>query len=724
MGYQKAPPAPVAPLLQATGAGQAYSIPDLALPEAQEELFQRLSWVYGAVMAVATTVASADFSVKKIVGDKRKDIANHPLELRLLRPNPLDSRSELMVKTAAYHALTGNAYWFLNKRNETAEPVEIWAIPSHQIAPIPDGRMFIKGYTYEPGLGEPAQTLQPWQVVHFKRFHPLNWYVGLSPIESLAVVAQGDMQAQKYNTEFFGKNNGKVPGAIAFADNISDPAWDKLKTDIKEGWGGTQRSGAMLLRGVGQGGVQWVQMSLSQRDMEFLGARTFTKEEIYSIFAPGLASVLAVNATEANAKSGKATFIDMAVWPMLVAVAEKITNNLLPVYGDDLVAEFDDIRVVDRVLELQEQKTYGETHTVDEIRERYYEDNPLGDERGEMLPAQIGPATPLPGDEDEETLGDMPPMTPLTEPAPETMQPMQPLEESPQNEPEAEPDADEADAMQAEVKARKELAAWRRFAVKHGAAKALEFGCEHLQGDVAEVIRGRLAAATNAEEVKAAYSGPFLKAVPEAETEILRKLLPFLRRELGDIVDQLGDPPDLNRLSQFWPAEAAALRAMIEPVLEKVAQEGIAQIIKQGGAVDPAQAALNAAEAIGAQVDELARGVMQTSRQAVESKVGQVIAGSLTLSRLRDALQPFFSEARAGVISATEVTRATSWGKRLAVDLARQSGQHMEAVWHTKNDELVCDICGPLNEQVIPESDPQPPAHPWCRCGITYRWVR
>lgn len=516
LGYSKAPPKtpPPEPLLQATGAGQAWSIPDLSLADAQEELFQRLSWIYGAIMAVATVAASAQLNVLKLSGEKRKDIPNHELEMRLMRPNPLDSRTEIMVKTAAYYDLTGNAYWWLNRRNENAPPAEIWCLPTHQIEPIPDGRMFLKGYKYLPGLGEPERILQPWEIIHFKRFHPRNWFVGLSPIESLATVAMGDLKAQQYNTEFFGKNNAKVPGALVFADDVSDPAWDKLKRDVKDGWGGTQRSGAMMLRGAGKGGVQWVQMALSQTDMEFLGSRTFTKEEIYSIFAPGLASVLAVNATEANARSGKATFIEMAVWPMLVAIAEKVTNNLLPAYGPDLVAEFDDLRVTDRLLELQEQTAFGTVHTVDEIRERYYEDKPLGDERGVLLPAQIGPATPGPVDEEAAphaqpaealapmgTLGDMPPSIPPQEQgttAPEGTG--SGAAESPALA------ALDTEAVPAEGLAQKELAAWRRFAVRHGVAKAQEFGCEHVPQDVAERIRTGLSTATTIDEIKAVFA--------------------------------------------------------------------------------------------------------------------------------------------------------------------------------------------------------------------------
>jgi phage portal protein BeeE len=96
----------------------------------------------------------------------------------------------------------------------------------------------------------------------------------------------------------------------------------------------------MMMRAVGKGGVSWIQMGVSQKDMEFLQGRTFNKEEIFAALAPGLSSMLAVNATEANSKAGKATFNEMTIWPMHQAVAEKFTADILPAYGETLVGEF------------------------------------------------------------------------------------------------------------------------------------------------------------------------------------------------------------------------------------------------------------------------------------------------------------------------------------------------------------------------------------------------
>lgn len=386
LGFVKAPLTSAPPYLRAEVDAERRNLPDGGVAEGQMQLYQKLSWVSTAVSKVAEAVATTSFGVYEMAGEKKTAVENHLFEQLLRSPNPIMSRFEFLFATVVCYNLTGNFYWYLNKRSESAAPLEMFIVPPHRIAPIPDGQSFIKGYLYDNGPDRVA--LEPWQVVHGKRYNPLNPYVGLSSLESLTDVAVGDLAMQRWNRNLFARDNAKVPGALAFADPVDDATWAKMKEDINRQHGGVRRS-LMMLRNVGKGGVQWVNMAMSQRDMEFLAGRTFNKEEIYGVFAPGLASMLAVNATEANSLAGRRTFTELAVWPALVALAEKITNDLLPLYGSGLVGEFDDIRPTDRALQLQEQGAAEAVMTVDEVRARFYDLSPLGDERGNMLPAQV-----------------------------------------------------------------------------------------------------------------------------------------------------------------------------------------------------------------------------------------------------------------------------------------------------------------------------------------------
>lgn len=389
----KAAPAPAA-WQRVSAAQELWTTPDLTSAEAQGSLYTRLTWVQVAVEAVARIAAATPFEVRRRSGEGSRPIQNHPLELLLGQPNPKQSRFEFLEETFSWYRVTGNAYWFLNRSGPDAAPAELWCIPSHQIYPVPDGQQHIRGYIYDAGDGRKI-PLEPWEILHFKTWNPLSRYVGLSPLQALALDAEGDVAAQRYNMQFYSRDNAKMDVILGFADYIDDGAWKRLMAEWREQHGGQQQKRLAMLRGVGPGGVQAIPVGLSRQDMQYLEQRQFTKEEIFARFAPGLASALAINANEANAKVGAANLRELAVYPAHVAVAEKITNELLPVYGVRLVAQFEDVRHKDRQLELLEIAEYGRWHTIDEVRASKFGSDPLPNGEGaRILGAGAAPAQP------------------------------------------------------------------------------------------------------------------------------------------------------------------------------------------------------------------------------------------------------------------------------------------------------------------------------------------
>lgn len=504
-GYTKTRPVenPTGWLL-AEASGEKFNIPDGSLPANQADLMRRLSWVNIAVTTTARAAAVLPLNVLEMDGERNKDIPNHPFEQLLNMPNPLQSRYEFIEGTLSWRLLTGNCYWWLNRSSQEEEPAEMWIIPSNHIQPVPDENLYLKGYIYDSGQGGEF-ALDLWEVAHFKSFNPVNPFVGLSPIEALAIVAEGDLDMQTWNTELFGENNARLPGILAFADSIPDPDWEKIKRDTDVN---AKKRQLMLLRNVRAGGVNWIQATATQREMEFLSGRKSNRQEIFDGFGPGLYAMLSENATEANARTAKATFTEFTLWPLLTSIAEKIANDILPAYGENLKAEFDDPRIVDRAMELQEMTTYALTHTIDEIREKYYEDDKLekitkldGDKRGYMLPAQISPNTPIEESEEPE---------PMVQPG-QTLPGEQPVTDG-MEQPGEEMGEDESGQNEQPIEENPELAAemkrWERKALKAlkaGKSPAVEFVSEIIQPFLFARMETELAECTTAEEVKALF---------------------------------------------------------------------------------------------------------------------------------------------------------------------------------------------------------------------------
>jgi len=101
-----------------------------------------------------------------------------------------------------------------------------------------------------------------------------------------------------------------------------------------------------------------------------------------------------------------------------------------------------------------------------------------------------------------------------------------------------------------------------------------------------------------------------------------------------------------------------------------------------------------------------------------------------TIGDVMDALP--YDEQRALRIAVTEVTKTYAQGQLMAGDQLKKEFPDVRIVkrWYTNNDDLVCDICAPLDGMEIDIDDgftteegsneglDSPPAHPNCRCWI------
>jgi len=507
LGYAKAQtPARAAPAEMLTMAdGYRWDMPSALTAEKQLQLYALVTWIGTAIDIPAAIAADGVYRVRRIAGEAGgaddEAIVNHPLELLLDRPNPGQSKGEFLRDAYTMYKATGNLYIFKNAPSETAPPDELWIVPSHMIRPIPDGRSYIAGYEFTPP-GQRAEFIPAWKISHQKTSNPLNPFIGLSPLQSLVLDAFGDLAQQKWNLAHFDKNNARLPSILAFKAMVPDPEWKRLQKARDEEWGGTNHSGVTLLRGVGDS-LQLIQASATQKDMEFLAGRNFTKEEIYGKLAPGLASILAVNATEANAIAGKATLIEFGVWPFLVQLQAKLNSDVLVLFGENLRGEFDDIRQSNRLLDLQEQAEYAKYHTVNEVRAEYYDEGDLElpadviaampekppstlDPRGFLFPVQINAQTPSPKFD-----------KPEPEPEPMVAQPAAP---EPPDISDAPDDAEMMAQQQAEMKA------WERWAAKRlGKPAGREFEPRVIPLFQAARIKSALAAATTPAEVRAVF---------------------------------------------------------------------------------------------------------------------------------------------------------------------------------------------------------------------------
>lgn len=353
------------------------------------------SWVFACIEMIAREVGASEFQVVEHHGpdEDPTQINNHPLEQLLRRPNPYMGRAFLWQYSTWWLKLDGNFYWFV-LCDDDGVPVELWPLPSFAVRPFfsTDGQQIIDYYEYL--VGGTIYKIPPRYIVHVRRPNPFNPFVGLSELVAAMLPTDSDLAMARWNAAFFGKQNTMPAAIINLSSGDPDapinPADRKrLEDDLVEDYAAYERrTFVTTANSVTANLLGW-----NPQEMDFLAGREFTKSEIFTIYGVHL-GVVDPNATEANAKVGEQRFKE-TVWALLTLVAEQLTVELVePFYAwwegaPDLEATFEDIRPLDRELELREREAARGVLTIDEIRGEYFQRDPLPEGRGTLLETEI-----------------------------------------------------------------------------------------------------------------------------------------------------------------------------------------------------------------------------------------------------------------------------------------------------------------------------------------------
>ncbi|MED4914367.1 phage portal protein [Parageobacillus thermoglucosidasius] len=309
-----------------------------------EEGFSRNVWVYRCVMVTAQHVASVPLLLYQKRGKKLVEIETHPLLDLLNKPNPLQSKHEFLESWAAFLLLSGNSYIEMNGPNRGA-PTELWAWRPDRTTIIPGGDNLIQAYRYTVNgryVDVPAE-----RIIHNKFFAPLDDFYGLGPIQVAARVIDQDNAANAWNAALL-QNSGRPSGAFLAKKPLNDKQFERTKYQLRQEYAGANSAGKIMLL---EGDVDWKEMSLSPRDMDFIESKKMNRLEICAVF--GVPPELVgdhEHATYSNYKEARASFYIETVLPLLDKLIDKLNAQLVPLFGDDLVLAYD----TDQIPALQE----------------------------------------------------------------------------------------------------------------------------------------------------------------------------------------------------------------------------------------------------------------------------------------------------------------------------------------------------------------------------------
>lgn len=300
--------------------------------------FSREVWVYACVNRRAEAVSDVPFKImrKKADGTEVEVEGKHPLKDLLDRLNPFQGRATFMHATQGHLDLNGNAYWEKARDARTGQVLELYPLRPDRVTIVPDPESYVKEYVFQ--VNAKKIRIPAADIVHFRRFNPLDDFYGLSIIEASALSIESDQYAIGYNKNFF-KNNAKPDGFFTTEQSLKEEELLRLQKMLQQKYGGVKNAHRV---GVLSGGLTWQEVGMKQKDAEFIEARKLSREEIAAAFGvpPVLIGIFEF-ANYANSKEQIRIFWEVTVLPALQLLEDQINESLVPDFGEDLRVRFD-----------------------------------------------------------------------------------------------------------------------------------------------------------------------------------------------------------------------------------------------------------------------------------------------------------------------------------------------------------------------------------------------
>jgi HK97 family phage portal protein len=327
-------------------------------------------WVYACVNAIAEEVATIDLKLQRLTSNGWVDIENHLAITTLHDVNSFMSSSDLLLHTQAFLELEGNAFWYLPRGKATNKPAEIWLLDPTRTLVVKSATNFISGYVYRNEVGQNV-PFNVTEILHFKRFNPRNRYRGLGTVAAAALAIDTDTYSAEWNRNFF--YNSAMPSAtLETAGTLTKEQLDRIKAEFDARYKGVDNAHKLAIL---QGGLTFKPITLSQRDMEFLEQRRFTRDEILGIFrVPKTALLITEDVNRANAEATDYVFSKRVIKPRMEFITDQLNEFYLPMFGESLKSMrfvFTDPVPQNIELKLKEKETgiRAGYYTINEVRE-------------------------------------------------------------------------------------------------------------------------------------------------------------------------------------------------------------------------------------------------------------------------------------------------------------------------------------------------------------------
>jgi HK97 family phage portal protein len=286
------------------------------------------------------------FKLFKINNNKKIELKKHPIIKILNNPNKFTSCFEFFESIYSYKLIAGNAYiQAITFKNEIHE---LKVLRPDQVCVLLNKNDQVCGYRLKEEEKEKDfyfnNLNEKCNILHIKNFHPLNEYYGLSSIECAKYAIDQHNEASNYAKALL-QNSARPSGALIVKSTeynsggrLNDDQFERLKEQLNEEFTGITNTGKPMLL---EGGLDWKEMSVNPKDMDFIENKNSASREIALAFGipPQLLGIPGDN-TYNNMMEARIALWEQTIIPMMTDVFSSLSGWVSRLYEESLILEF------------------------------------------------------------------------------------------------------------------------------------------------------------------------------------------------------------------------------------------------------------------------------------------------------------------------------------------------------------------------------------------------
>lgn len=272
---------------------------------------------------IAKSVASTAeyWSVFKWINqdeDQREVLMDHPVSDLLVRSNPSDSFSFILLSATCYFLIAGNSFIERvgpSSGQNAGVPKELYVKRPDRIKILTPGGV-LGGYEYKVGSKVVTWKVNPLtgqcDLLHLKTFHPTDDWWGASITEPTAREIDSSNQATEWNKSIL-DNEGRPGMVYTLVGALGEEQFDNLERYLREAHTGAKNAGKNIIM-VGESGTKAQPYAWSPKELDFTdGSRELARRIALGYGVPPMLLGIPGDNTYSNYREARADFWENTV---------------------------------------------------------------------------------------------------------------------------------------------------------------------------------------------------------------------------------------------------------------------------------------------------------------------------------------------------------------------------------------------------------------------------